>query len=131
MPKSCKVSTEKGSYYNRLRLERFAAIYTISLVISVLVFIFSPKVLAPGVLVFCFLIVWPILLFFAYNAVREYFSSMKAINKEGRFTEVCFSNDRPGQEKITFSLFKYFKETFTFISYLIIFFSSGDCYKPV
>lgn len=130
---SCNIPTEKTLYYSRLRLERFAFIYTLSLIISVSLFFVvrweSAKV-GPTYVVFLFFIVIPGLLMFIYHMVNEYLSDRGSVGKRTRkelsiFKEIFFQNNKPTEGDLPFSWPKYFKEALSFVGILLIFIFLG------
>lgn len=126
----CNIPTEKTLYYSILRLERFAFIYTLSLIISVLLFFevrWESVNVGPTFLVFLFFIVIPGLLMFLYHGVNEYLSDSGIFGKKRTekelsiFKEIYFPKNKPAEEDLPFSWPKYFKEALSFVKVLLIF----------
>lgn len=125
---SCKTSTEKETCYSRLRIERFALIYTISLVITIaLIFVVGKKNVANYVgLFFGFLLIFPYSLMFINFMVHDYLSGSINANKKTKkelsmFKEFYLQNNKPAEEKLVFSWPKYFKEAIHFVGIFLIF----------
>ena len=125
----CKIPTQRETYFTRLRVERYAFIYTLSLILSLSMFFgvnWETAKAGPGNLVFLFLIVLPGLLMGIYHMINEYLSGagggLKNTKKElNIFKEIYFSNNKPTEEEMAFSWPKYFNEVIHFVGILIIF----------
>ena len=121
---NCNTVTEDELFYTRLRIKRFAFIYTLSFIISASLLIAGVK--GPGLpyMVFMFLTGFPILLMLIYYSVNEYFTgsaSKKTKNEISIFREIYLSNNKPAKEEIIFSWPKYIKEALHFLGIFLIF----------
>ena len=130
---SCNIPTEKTLYYSRFRLERVAFFYTLSLIISVFIFLgvsWENAKVGPTFVVFLFFIVIPGGLFFIHHSINDYLSGPGSVGKRTEkeldiFKEIYFPENKPTEEELPFSWPKYFKEALSFVGILLIFIFLG------
>lgn len=121
--KCCSVEIIESTAFTRLRIERIAFIYALSLTIVILLNIFALPKPEFGISVF-FVLILPGLIFGIYFMMNEYLGDTTSINKKKEislFKEIYSENNKPSEDQIAFSKERFLKEVLNFVGIFIVF----------